>query len=94
MRYLPQAFRDTSGNREASLAEPLGICSVCCTADVGRREGDSCVPDAELYCLPVSYLPGVARCNRLKCPRLDCPPACKLPRKVIITPNRFIPWPL
>ena len=26
------------------------------------------------------------RCNRLKCTRLDCPPACKLPIRVIITP--------
>ena len=26
------------------------------------------------------------RCNRIKCPRLDCPPASKLSIRVIITP--------
>ena len=34
------------------------------------------------------------RCNMLKCPRLDCPPACKFPISIITTPYRFIPWPL
>ena len=29
------------------------------------------------------------RCNRLR-----CPPACKFPIRVIITPSRFTPWPL
>ena len=32
----------------------------------------------------------VVRCNRLQCPRLDCPPACKLHIRVIITPYRLI----
>ena len=35
--------------------------------------------------------------NRLKCPRLDCQPACLVPIRVIITPYRFIPrllWPM
>ena len=31
------------------------------------------------------------RCNRLKCPRLDGPPACKLRIGIIRTPYRFIP---
>ena len=31
---------------------------------------------------------------RFKCPRLDCPPACKFPIRIITTPYRFIPWPL
>ena len=30
------------------------------------------------------------RCNRLKCPRLYCPPACKFPIRIITTPYRFI----
>ena len=30
------------------------------------------------------FCPGVP--NRPECPRLDCPPACKLPIRVIITP--------
>ena len=30
-------------------------------------------------------------CNRLKCPRLDCSPACNLSIRVIITPYRFMP---
>ena len=34
------------------------------------------------------------RCTRLRCPRLDCPPACYFPIRVILTPYRFIPWPL
>ena len=34
------------------------------------------------------------RCNRLKCPRLDCPPACTFPIRITTTPYRFISWPL
>ena len=30
------------------------------------------------------------RYNRLKCPRLGCPPTWKLPIRVVITPYRFI----
>ena len=32
------------------------------------------------------------RYNRLKCPRLDCPPACQFLIRIIITTYRFIPW--
>ena len=39
-------------------------------------------------------LASIYRCNRLKCPRLDCPPAYILPTRVLITPYRFILWPL
>ena len=35
-----------------------------------------------------------SRCNRHKCPRFDCPPACKFPIRIITTPYMFIPWPL
>ena len=34
------------------------------------------------------------RCNRLKCHRLDCPPTCLFPIRIIPTPYKFIPWPL
>ena len=36
----------------------------------------------------------VIRCNRLKCPRLDCPPAYTFPIRIITTPYRCIAWPL
>ena len=35
-------------NQEASLAEPQRSCIVCSTADMGCREGCSCLPEAEL----------------------------------------------
>ena len=36
-----------------------------------------------------SGVPFICRCTRLR-----CPPACWFPIRVIITPYRFIPWPL
>ena len=38
MWYMWQACSDTSGNREASLAQPQRSCIVCSTADMGCRE--------------------------------------------------------
>ena len=48
------------------------------------------------YLLIILYRngPKERRCTRLRCPRLDCPPACLFAIRVILTPYRFIPWPL
>ena len=45
-------------------------------------------------CLQKAATPSWFRCNSLKCPRLDCPPACQFPIRIITTPYMFIPWPL